>query len=108
VYSTVVRHGGVLAMDQNTWRRVVPQRFSGFIVWTPVANDHAAAAYRVVNNSNAGAGSRDWRVQNDYYSDARYLTSRYNGGWLEFSKAGTAPSFSNPHMYHVTIYGAII
>ena len=108
VYSTVVKHGGVLAMDQYTWRRVVPQRFSGFIVWTPVANDHAAAAYRVVNNSNAGAGSRDWRVQNDYYSDARYLTSRYNGGWLEFSKAGTAPSFSNPHYYHVTIYGAII
>jgi hypothetical protein len=108
VYSTVVKHGGVLAMDQYTWRRVVPQRFSGFIVWTPVANDHAAAAYRVVNNSNAGAGSRDWRVQNDYYSDARYITSRYNGGWLEFSKAGTSPSVSNPHMYHVTIYGAII
>ena len=108
VYSTVVRHGGVLAMDQNTWRRVVPQRFSWFIVWTPVANDHAAAAYRVVNNSNAGAGSRDWRVQNDYYSDARYITSRYNGGWLEFSKAGTSPSVSNPHYYHVTIYGAII
>jgi hypothetical protein len=36
VYSTVVKHGGVLAMDDFTWRRVVPQRFSGFIVWTPV------------------------------------------------------------------------
>ena len=25
VYSTVVKHGGVLAMDQYTWRRVVPR-----------------------------------------------------------------------------------
>jgi len=108
VYSTVVKHGGVLAMDNLTWRRVVPQRFSGFIVWTRVANGHAAAAYRVVNNSNAGAGSRDWRVQNDYYSDNRYITSRYNGGWLDFSKAGTTPGFSVPHYYHVTIYGAIM
>jgi len=63
VYATVVKHGGVLAMDSTTWRRVVPQRFSGYIVWTPAANYHAAAAYRVVNN--AGAGSRDWRVQTD-------------------------------------------
>jgi len=84
-----------------------PQRFSGFIVWTPAANDHVAAAYRVVNNSNAWAGSRDWRTQADYYSSSRYLASRYNGGCLEFSKAGTAPSRS-PHYDHVTIYGAII
>ena len=103
-----MKHGGILAMDQFTWRKVVPQRFSGYIVWTPVANDHSAFAIRVVNNSNAGAGSRDWRVQTDYYSSARYISSRYNGGWLEFSKAGTNASFSNPHMYHVTIYGAII
>jgi hypothetical protein len=67
----VVKHGGILAMDQFTWRRVVPQRWSGYIVWTPVANDHSAFAIRVVNNSNAGAGSRDWRVQTDYYSSAR-------------------------------------
>ena len=25
--ATVVKHGGILAMDQFTWRRVVPQRF---------------------------------------------------------------------------------
>jgi len=106
--ATVVKHGGILAMDQFTWRRVVPQRFSGYIVWTPVANDHSAFAIRFVNNSNAGAGSRDWRVQTDYYSSARYISSRYNGGWLEFRKAGTNASFNNPHMYHVTIYGAII
>ena len=106
--ATVVNHGGFLAIDQFTWRRVVPQRFSGYIVWTPVANDHSAFAIRVVNNSNAGAGSRDWRVQTDYYSSARYISSRYNGGWLEFSKAGTNASFSNPRMYHVTIHGAII
>ena len=49
--ATVVKHGGVLAMDQFTWRRVVPQRFSGYIVWTPAANDHAAM--RCVNSSNA-------------------------------------------------------
>ena len=85
--ATVVKHGGVLAMDTFTWRRVVPQRWSGFIVWTPVAYDHAAAAFRVVNNSNAGPGSRDWRVQTDYYSSSRYIESRYNGGWLEFRKA---------------------
>jgi len=48
-----------LAMDDFTRRRVVPQRFSGFIVWTPVANDHSAGAFRVVNNSNTGDGSRD-------------------------------------------------
>ncbi len=42
--ATVMKHGGVLAMDQFTWRRVVPQRFSGHIVWTPAANDHAAFA----------------------------------------------------------------
>ena len=107
VYSTVVKHGGVLAMDSTTWRRVVPQGLSGYIVWTPAANDHVAAAYRVVNNSNAWAGSRDWRTQADYYSSSRYLASRYNGGCLEFSKAGTAPSRS-PHYDHVTIYGAII
>ena len=106
--ATVVKHGGILAMDQLTWRRVVPQRWSGFIVWTPVANDHSAVALRVVNNSNAGAGSRDWRVQRDYYDSARFIESRYNGGWLEFRKAGTDPSFSNPHMYHVTMYGAFI
>jgi hypothetical protein len=106
--ATVVKHGGILAMDQFTWRRVVPQRWSGYIVWTPVANDHSAFAIRVVNNSNAGAGSRDWRVQTDYYSSARYISSRYNGGWLEFSKAGTNASFINPHYYHVTMYGAFI
>ena len=104
----VVKHGGVLAMDQLTWRRVVPQRWSGYIVWTPVANDHAAFAMRVVVNSNAGDGSRDWRQQTDYYSSARYITSRWNGGWLEFSKAGTNASFTNPHYYHVTMYGAFI
>ena len=54
----VVKHGGILAMDQFTYRRVVPQRWSGYIVWTPVANDHAAFAMRVVMNSNAGNGSR--------------------------------------------------
>ena len=95
-------------MDDFTWRRVVPQRFSGFIVWTPVANDHSASAYRVVNNSNAGAGSRDWRTQNDYYDSNKYTSSRYNGGWLEFRKHGQNPSFGAPHYYHVTIYGAII
>ena len=104
----VVKHGGILAMDQFTWRRVVPQRWTGYIVWTPVANDHASQAIRVANNSNAGAGSRDWRYQSDYYSSARFIESRYNGGWLEFRKAGTNASFSNPHYYHVTIYGAII
>ena len=104
----VVKHGGVLAMDQLTWRRVVPQRWSGYIVWTPVANDHAAFAMRVVMNSNAGDGSRDLRQQTDYYSSARYITSRWNGGWLEFSKAGTNASFTNPHYYHVTMYGAFI
>ena len=106
--ATVVKHGGILAMDQLTWRRVVPQRWSGYIVWTPVANDHSAIALRVVNNSNAGVGSRDWRVQRDYYSSERFIESRYNGGWLEFRKAGTTASFSNPHMYHVTMYGAFI
>ena len=107
--ATVVKHGGILAMDQFTWRRVVPQRWSGYIVWTPVANDHSAFAIRVVNNSNAGAGSRDWRVQTDYYSSARYISSRYNGGWLEFSKAGTSPGLgSSVHYYHVTMYGAFI
>ena len=44
----VVKHGGILAMDQFTWRRVVPQRWSGYIVWTPAANDHAAFAMRYV------------------------------------------------------------
>jgi len=33
----VVKHGGVLAKVQFTWRRVVPKRWSGYIVWTPVA-----------------------------------------------------------------------
>jgi len=106
--ATVVKHGGILAMDQFTWRRVVPQRWTGSIVWTPEANDHSALAMRAVNNSNYGAGSRDWRIQTDYYSSARFIESRYNGGWLEFRKAGTNTSFSNPHYYHVTIYGAII
>jgi hypothetical protein len=78
-YSTVVKHGGVLAMDDFTWRRVVPQRFSGFIVWTPVANDHFESAYLVLNNSNAGAGSRDWCTQNDYCDSNKYISSRYNG-----------------------------
>jgi hypothetical protein len=107
VYLTVVKHVGVLAMDQYTWRRVVPKRFSGFIVSTPVAKDHSAGAFRVVNNSNAGAGSQDWCVQNDYYDSNKYISSRYIGGWLEFSKAGTAPS-NAPNYYHVTFYGAII
>ena len=108
--ATVVKHGGVLAMDQFTWRRVVPQRFSGYIVWTPAANDHAAFAMRCVNNSNAGSGSRDWRHQTDYYSSAHFIESRYNGGWLEeFRKAGTSSGIgSSAHWYHVTIYGAII
>ena len=107
--ATVVKHGGILAMDQFTWRRVVPQRFSGYIVWTPAANDHAAFAMRCVNNSNAGSGSRDWRHQTDYYSSARFIESRYNGGWLEFRKAGTSSGIgSSAHWYHVTIYGAII
>jgi len=105
--ATVVKHGGVLAMDQFTWRRVVPQRFSGYIVWTPAANDHAAFAMRCAN-SNAGSGSRDWRHQTDYYSSARFIESRYNGGWLEFRKSGTTASFSNPHMYHVAIYRSSI
>ena len=104
----VVKHGGVLAMDQLTWRRVVPQRWSGYIVWTPVANDHAAFVMRVVMNSNAGDGSRDWRQQTDYYSSARFIESSWNGGWLEFRKAGTNPSFTNPHYHHVTMYGAFI
>ena len=55
----VVKHGGILTMSQLTWRRVVPQRWSGYIVWTPVANDHSAFAMRVVMNSNAGNDSRD-------------------------------------------------
>ena len=84
----VVKHGGVLAMDQLTWRRVVPQRWSGYIVWTPVANDHAAFAMRVVMNSNAGDGSRDWRHQNDYYSSARFIESRYNGVGLSLERQG--------------------
>ena len=67
-------------MDQFTWRRVVPQRWSGYIVWTPVANDHSAFDMRVVTNSNAGNGSRDWRVQADYYSSARIIESRWNVG----------------------------
>jgi hypothetical protein len=65
----VVKHGGFLAMDQFTWRRVVPQRWSGHIIWTPAQNDRSALAMRVVNNSNAGAGSRDWRVQADYHDN---------------------------------------
>ena len=105
----VVKHGGILAMDQFTWRRVVPQRWSGYIVWTPAANDHAAFAMRVVMNSNAADGSRDWRQQTDYYSSSRFIESRWNGGWLEFRKAGTSSGMgSSAHWYHVTMYGAFI
>ena len=65
-------------------------------------------AIRVANNSNAVGGAGDYRYQLDHYSTARFIEYRSNGGWLEFGKAGTNTSFSNPHYYHVTIYGAII
>ena len=105
----VVKHGGILAMDEFTWRRVIPQRWSGIIVWTPVANDHAAYVVRVAANSNAGAPSYDWRQMTDYYSTSRYIDVRDNGGWMEFSKAGTSPGVgSSVHYYHVTMYGAFI
>ena len=107
--ATVVKHGGILAMDQFTWRRVIPQRWSGIIVWTPVANDHAAYVVRVAANSNAGGATYDWRQLPDYYSSSRYIAIRNNGGWLEFSKAGTSAGLGgSAHWYHVTIYGAII
>ena len=107
--ATVVKHGGILAMDQFTWRRVIPQRWSGIIVWTPVANDHAAYVIRVAANSNAGGATYDWRQLPDYYSSSRYIAVRNNGGWLEFSKAGTSAGLGgSAHWYHVTIYGAII
>ena len=105
----VVKHGGVLAMDRYTWRRVVPQRWSGYIVWTPLQNDRSALAMRVVMNSNAGNGSRDWRIQTDYYDSNQYIESRWNGGWLEFRKAGTNSGLGfQTHYYHVTMYGAFI
>jgi hypothetical protein len=106
--ATVVKHGGILAMDQFTWRRVVPQRWTGDIVWTPVANDHSAMSIRVVMNSNTADGTRDMRVLSDYYCSGCVIESRWNGGWLEFRKANIQPSFNNPHWYHVTTYGAII
>ena len=106
--AVVVKHSGIWTMDDYTWRRLVPQRWSGYIVFTPVANDHSAFAIRAVNNSNAGAGSRDWRVQTDYYDSNQYISSRYNGGWLEFRKHGTTATGNSAHYYHVTIYGAII
>jgi hypothetical protein len=100
----VVKHGGILGMNQTTFRRVIPQRWSGIIVWTPVANDHAAYVVRVAANSNAGPASYDWRRQTDYYSTTRYIEVRNNGGWLEFYKAGTTTT----DYYHVTMYGAFI
>ena len=75
-----------------------------------MANDHSAFAIRCVNNSNAGAGSRERRIQTDYFP--QICTSRargYNGGWLEFSEKGTsAGSGSSAQYFHITFSGAII
>ena len=89
VNATVAKHGGVLAMDATTWRKVVPQRFTGIIVWTQIANDHSASAavFTVAGNSNAGDGTIEWRRKIDYYNTNANITYRWNGGYLEFHKS---------------------
>ena len=68
---------------------------------TPVANDHSAIAPRVVNNSNAAVLAIG-KFKGTTILQSVLLRVDTTEGGLSLESRTTA-SFSNPHMYHVTM-----
>jgi len=90
------------SLGQGIYRRFLPQRFSGMVIFSPFSNDHAAAVFLVANNSNAVDGVVSRIVsQGDYYSTNTTILSRWSDGYLEFTK-----SFPGSHSYNITIIGS--
>ena len=90
------------SLGQGTYKRFLPQRFSGMVIFSPSSNDHAAAVYLVANNSNGVAGSANRIVsQGDYYYPNTNIAYRWSDGYLEFTK-----SMPGSHSYNITIVGS--
>ena len=90
------------SLGNSSYKRFLPQRFSGMVIFSPSSNDHAAAVYLVANNSNGVAGSANRIVsQGDYYYPNTNIAYRWSDGYLEFTK-----SMPGSHSYNITIVGS--
>jgi hypothetical protein len=88
-----------------TYKKLVGQRFTGMIVFTPVSNDHSAAVFTVAQNSNAVSGVITvTNRQTNYCNGGQYIKYRWNGGYLEFYGQG----MSSYQFYQISIIGSIV
>ena len=94
-----------VGMLRTVYRRLVGQRFTGMIVFSPSSNDHGGAVFHVAENSNSGSGDvTATRRRANYYDGGKFIEARWNGGYLEFY----GRNMTSYQYYRVTVFGIIV
>ena len=94
-----------VGMLRTVYRRLVGQRFTGMIVFSPSSNDHGGAVFHVAENSNSGSGDvTSTRRRANYYDGGKFIEARWNGGYLEFY----GRNMTSSQYYRVTVFGIIV